>query len=212
MAGRRQHYAATTHAADLAAFLRQLNTGPVHLIGLSYGGTVAALVAVAHPEMLRSLTLAEPGLGTLLADIPEAKPALEEWMQARQSLLAAVKAGEVTRAVKLFFELVNHQGADTFEKQPDLVRQIFLDNARTVPLALAAPPPSITCAMLRSVAVPTLVVGGAQTLPFFALVNEVAVRCIPSSRSVSIPLATHPMSYQNPVAFNEALLQFLAQH
>jgi pimeloyl-ACP methyl ester carboxylesterase len=43
------------------------------------------------------------------------------------------------------------------------------------------------------------------------LINEVVVRCIPGSRLVTIPKATHPMSIQNPAAFNEALLQFLAQ-
>jgi pimeloyl-ACP methyl ester carboxylesterase len=63
-------YSAATHAADLAAFLRQLNAGPVHLVGHSYGGLLATLVAVEHPELLRSLTLAEPGIGALLTDIP----------------------------------------------------------------------------------------------------------------------------------------------
>jgi pimeloyl-ACP methyl ester carboxylesterase len=54
--------------------------------------------------------------------------------------------------------------------------------------------------------------GGAQTPRYFALIQEVVVRCLPGSRLVTIPNATHPMSFQNPAAFNEALLQFLAQH
>src|SRR5947209_19225920 len=33
-----QDYSAATHAADLAAFIRELNAGPVHLVTLSYGG------------------------------------------------------------------------------------------------------------------------------------------------------------------------------
>ncbi len=31
-----QHYTAATHAADLADFIRELHTGPVHLVGHSY--------------------------------------------------------------------------------------------------------------------------------------------------------------------------------
>jgi pimeloyl-ACP methyl ester carboxylesterase len=58
----------------------------------------------------------------------------------------------------------------------------------------------------------TLVVGGEHTTRYFALINEVAVRCIPGSRLLIIPQVTHLMSSQNPAAFNEALLQFLAQH
>jgi 5-(hydroxymethyl)furfural/furfural oxidase len=45
-----------------------------------------------------------------------------------------------------------------------------------------------------------------------ALGNEVLVQCIPGSRLVVIPQATHLMTHQHPAAFNEALLQFLAQH
>jgi pimeloyl-ACP methyl ester carboxylesterase len=54
-------------------------------------------------------------------------------------------------------------------------------------------------------------VGGERTLQYFALINEVVVQCIPGSRLVVIPQAAHLMSHQNPVAFNEALLHFLAQ-
>jgi len=65
-----KQYSATTHAADLAAFIRQLNAGPVHLVGISYGGFLTTLVASEHPDLVRSLTLAEPGIGALLADLP----------------------------------------------------------------------------------------------------------------------------------------------
>jgi pimeloyl-ACP methyl ester carboxylesterase len=205
-------YSAATHAADLAAFLRQLNAGPVHLVGHSYGGLLATLVAVEHPELLRSLTLAEPGIGALLTDIPEGKPALDDRGKALAAVREAVKDGDVVQATKLFFEWVNNQGAGAFDKQPEVIRQMILDNARTVPLLIAAPaPPAVSCATLSSVKAPTLVVGGAQTPRYFALINEVVVRCIPGSRLVTIPQATHPMPIQNPAAFNEALLQFLAQ-
>jgi hypothetical protein len=47
----------------------------------------------------------------------------------------------VIQATKLFFELAYSQGAGTFETQPEAFRQMILDNARTVPLQLAAPRP-----------------------------------------------------------------------
>jgi pimeloyl-ACP methyl ester carboxylesterase len=93
------------------------------------------------------------------------------------------------------------------------VRQMFRDNARTVPLLLAAPPPpAIACATLAGVKAPTLVIGGNHTRRFFSLIDEVVVRCLPGSRLVTIPQATHPMFVQQPAAFNEVLLAFLAQH
>jgi len=208
-----QNYSAATHAADLAAFIRELNAGPVHLVGHSYGGLLATLVAVEHPELLRSLTLAEPAIGTLLTDLPEGKPALDDRLKVLAAAREVVKAGDAVQATKLFFEWVNNQGAGAFDKQPEAVRQIILDNARTVPLALAAPaPPAVSCATLGGVKVPTLVIGGEQTPRYFSLINEIVVRCLPGSHLVTIPNATHPMSLQKPAAFNEALLQVLAQH
>jgi hypothetical protein len=107
---------------------------------------------------------------------------------------------------------VNNQGPGAFDTQPEAFRQMILDNARTVPLQLSAPPPpAISCATLGGVKVPTLVVGGEQTPRYVVLINEVVVQCIPGSRLVVIPKATHLMSRQNPAAFNGVLLHFLAQ-
>jgi pimeloyl-ACP methyl ester carboxylesterase len=206
-------YATTTHATDLATFLHQLHAGPVHLVGISYGGVVATLVALDHPDLVRSLTLAEPAMGTLLADLPEGKAALEDRGTAMAAVGEAVKAGDAVQATKRLFDWVANQGAGAFDTQPEAIRQMLLDNARTVPLLLAAPaPPPVSCATLGGVKPPTLVMGGEQTRRYFALINEVVVRCIPGSRLVTIPQATHPISLQNPTAFNAALLQFLAQH
>jgi len=206
-----KQYSAATHAADLTAFIQRLNAGPVHLVGLSYGGVVTALVASDHPELVRTLTLAEPGLGALLAALPDAKPALDDRNKGMTPVVAAVKAGDSVQAVKFFFDWVNNQGAGAFDKQPEPLRQMVLDNARTVPPFVSAPPPSISCTTLGRVKAPTLIMGGEQSQRFFSLINEVTVRCIPGSRLAIIPMATHPLPYQNPAAFNEALLQFLAQ-
>jgi pimeloyl-ACP methyl ester carboxylesterase len=207
-----KQYSAETHAVDLAAFIRQLNAGPVHLVGISYGGFITALVTAQHPDLVRSVTLAEPAIGALLADLPEGKPELDDRGKGLEPISAAVKAGNSVQAVTLFFDWVNNQGAGAFEKQPEPLRQLVLDNARTVALFLAAPrPPAISCVTLGNVKAPTLVIGGEQTRRFFSLINEVVVRCIPGSRLAIIPNATHPMSYQNPAAFNEALSRFLTQ-
>jgi pimeloyl-ACP methyl ester carboxylesterase len=50
------------HVADTIAFINALNAGPVDLIGHSRGGVVAFEIARAQPSLLRSLTLAEPGI------------------------------------------------------------------------------------------------------------------------------------------------------
>jgi pimeloyl-ACP methyl ester carboxylesterase len=54
------------------------------------------------------------------------------------------------------------------------------------------------------------VVSGAQSPRYLTLINEVIAQRIPG-RLVIIPEAAHLMSYQNPAAFNETLLHFLAR-
>ena len=44
-------YSRATHVADIAAFIRQLKVGPVHLVGQSYGADIALRVAVEQPEL-----------------------------------------------------------------------------------------------------------------------------------------------------------------
>jgi non-heme chloroperoxidase len=122
----------------------------------------------------------------------------------------AAQAGDAIKATKLFYELANNQGPDALDAQPEPFRQMVLDNARTVPLALSARPPVFSCAALGRVTAPTLVVSGELSPRSRILIDEIIVTCIPGSRLVVIPAAAHLMSYQNPAAFNGALLDFLA--
>src|SRR5687768_16452440 len=50
-------YTVVPHAKDLAAFINALETGPVHLVGHSYGAYTALLTAIEHPELVKSLCL-----------------------------------------------------------------------------------------------------------------------------------------------------------
>ena len=51
-------------SAAVEGFLAALDPGPVHLVGHSMGGAIAALLAARRPDLVRSLTLIAPaGLG-----------------------------------------------------------------------------------------------------------------------------------------------------
>jgi pimeloyl-ACP methyl ester carboxylesterase len=208
-----QHFSMATHAADLAAFIRGLNRGPVHLVGLSSGGRLVTLVALGQPDLVHSLTVLEPPIDELLADTPEGQRVRDEWIKAFEPIRTAALAGDAVRAAKLFFDLANNQGSEAFDKQPETFRQMVLDNARTIPLQLLAlrDRPEISRNKLSRLKVRTLVVGGEQSPRYLSLINEVVAQCISGSRLVVVPRATHLMSHQNPGAFNEELLNFLAQ-
>ncbi|MBL8989265.1 MAG: alpha/beta fold hydrolase, partial [Gemmatimonadetes bacterium] len=54
-------YAMRDLAADVAALIRRVGGGPVHVVGLSLGGMVAFQLAVDDPALVRTLTIVNSG-------------------------------------------------------------------------------------------------------------------------------------------------------
>jgi pimeloyl-ACP methyl ester carboxylesterase len=61
-----QVYSPKVHAEDLAALLLTLDLAPAHIVGSSYGAYTAMALARDHPNLVRSLVLAEPPIISLL--------------------------------------------------------------------------------------------------------------------------------------------------
>lgn len=83
------------------------------------------------------------------------------------------------------FGRVSNQGADALDEQPEALRRMVLGNA---------------------------IAGGELTRRYYSLIDGVIARCIPGARMVIVPEVTRLMSYQNPPAFDEALLRSLARY
>jgi 3-oxoadipate enol-lactonase len=83
-----------SHHADVAALLDELGIQAAHLVGVSMGAGVAAEVALARPELARSLLLVAPG-GALRAGPPSTQ--LEAFWEAEE---AALESGDIHAAVE----------------------------------------------------------------------------------------------------------------
>jgi pimeloyl-ACP methyl ester carboxylesterase len=69
-------YATSTHAADTLAVLDRLGLGPVDLVGLSWGGLIAAALAAAYPAQVARLVMIDvPPSFDQPADSPPPRPA-----------------------------------------------------------------------------------------------------------------------------------------
>ncbi len=201
-------YSLATHAKDLAVFIEQLNAGPVHLVGWSYGGAIVLVVAAQRPELVRSLFLNEPSLGSIVSD-PADQATLAEERKGLAPAVAASKANDQAQAVQIFADWVNVQPG-SFEALPSAMRNVHLENARTLPAHFASPPPpAITCSQLEKIKSPVTIAKGQQSRAFFTILADTTHRCIPSSRLVVIPNARHMAPVQNTSAFNAALLVHL---
>jgi pimeloyl-ACP methyl ester carboxylesterase len=208
-------YSGLAHAEDLAALIKMLGLGPARLQGNSYGAYMSLLVAVRHPELVRTLVLGEPPILPWLADIPGGGALVEEFMaSAFIPASEAFRQGNLEQGVRAFIDGVIGKGS--FEHMPPPARSMMLDNAPEMKLETSTNPdvylPAVSCEEVASIRVPTLLLKGEISPRMFHLIVDQLQRCMPNAEQVTIPGASHAIHGMNPQAYNEVVLAFLAEH
>jgi pimeloyl-ACP methyl ester carboxylesterase len=192
---------------DLAAIIREMGIGQAHVVGHSYGGAVALGLAFRHPELVRTLVLAEPAALGVLGNMPESDAVLKESQAARAEMKEAFATGDAERIVRTYAARV---APGEFEKAPPEIRQMLLTNVPAFQLDYNSRRSPFTCDDARRIEVPVLVLAGDRSAMGLQRIAEAAARCIKGARFVRIPQATHWMQHDQAKAFNEAVLAFLA--
>jgi esterase len=197
------------HVADVAGFICGLGAGKVRLVGHSRGGHIAFRVAERHPELLRALVLAEPG-GELDESLGGKPAGSGQQAGAFAEGAALVAAGDIEGGLRRVAEHTGGPGA--WEKRNERRKGIGRDNARTLLGQVHEKRARYSRAAAEAIRIPTLLVVGAQTLPNFVAIADALERTSTGAERVTIPNAAHPMSEDNPAAFNAAVLAFLERH
>ena len=175
--------------------------GDVHLIGHSFGATVALRLALEGTPA-RSLTLIEP---VLFAAAREAgDPAYEAHLRAFEPIDAAFRAGDRERAARLFSDVWG--GGQRWGDLPEPLRtyqteRIDLIFAGTPALegdaaGLLAP------GRLEALAAPVLLIEGERSPPVAGATQRALAARLPNARRVVVPGAGHlaPISHPEAVA------------
>jgi pimeloyl-ACP methyl ester carboxylesterase len=202
------NYSLSTHSEDLAEFIRQVaRDRPVHLVGTSYGSTVALHTALHRDELVRSLFLYEPSLPGVVED----PRLLAEIATERKGLSPAIEAqavGDIDGAVRAFVQWITRdpRGLDAF---PAEFRSMADDNAGTFELHAKAPPVTISRTDVQRLRVPITLVHGAETRRVYAIVTETLHSLVPGSKAFVIPGAHHVGPVVKAAEFNALLLEHL---
>ena len=188
-------------ADDIAALISELNE-PAHVVGHSYGGLVALLVAARHPDRVRSLTLIEPAVMSLLRGDPQ----VERSIASHLSLLADAGADPHTFLIAFTQQLGGDAAAVPDPLPPHLHQHVELLMNERFPWEAR-----IDVAPIVEASMPTLVVSGGHDPMQEALSDAVANALGSSSERAVIPGAGHVVQ-RTGEPFNAALETFLVSH
>lgn len=196
-----------SHAKDLAEFIKALKLEPVHLVGHSSGAYIALLTAIAHPELMRSLTLGEPPVMSLLPPPSPNDP--NPFAKAAE----AFANNEEEKAVSYFLEVVMGDSS-YFSKlsQPD--REIMMMNTQEARANITVQNimPLTTCDDLKKISCPVLLLGGDKSPPFLPLIINKMEPCLSNKEKATLHNTSHGLEYENPEEFNKVVLGFIDKY
>lgn len=195
-------YSLEQMAEDAIAVLDATGIEHAHVLGASMGGAIAQLVALRHPERVRSLTLA----CTAAEHHPWRRELLAEWAEIAQTRGMGAMTAEAARWVI---------GPRSFRRLAPAIGWMG-------PLALSRPPHAFAgqvagilslddalAAQLPQIAVPTLVIVGNQDILTPRGDSEHLAELIPGAELAVISGAAHGFMIEHATTFNSVLIGFL---
>lgn len=207
-------YSVNAHASDLAEFIKALNLGTVHLVGHSYGAYTALMTTMEHPELVRSLTLGEPPVFSLIQDVPGGDTVINNFMAAVTPAGDAFKNNDPEKAVSIFITAVMGDSS-YFSKLPQRERELLLTNTLESRGSLFLgknPFPFVTCDDLKKIKTPVLMLTGDKSPMVLGYVTNELNRCLTNREVATLKNTSHGLNYENPVEFNKVVLEFINKY
>jgi non-heme chloroperoxidase len=213
------------NSLDLVGLIQDLGISPVHLVGHSYGGFIAAYTAATRPEVLRTITLIEPAISTMILKnrksfaqffsllLTSPSTAMSAAKFQRSSLdpsLNAFKRGDYEAALRLNVDgIINRK--DALDSLSDPIRGMMRDNEKTVGELMAEPPPFGKDEAAK-INVPTLLMHGSDSPKVLHTIVERLAEAIPKNQMVTVPGSAHFPHFEKPQEFNRILLDFMERN
>jgi pimeloyl-ACP methyl ester carboxylesterase len=191
---------------DLRALLEHVGVERPVLVGFSMGGSIVLNFALRYPEGVRALVLAGTGTGS----IDKAQNAREFGPIADRFLRdGPAKVGEDYLRGPTRIQLLR--------KNPTAWQKLYAEFSELSPTGMAYTLRGVQLkrptmyeleAKLRTLAVPTLVLVGAEDTPALEPSRFLA-RTIPNASLEVLPATGHTLQLEEPAAFNAAVLGFV---
>jgi pimeloyl-ACP methyl ester carboxylesterase len=181
---------------DLRNLVDFLGIGKFHLVASAAGGSIAADYALSHPDKLLSLAISSNQFGVTDGEIFAAgtriRPHIWDEIPVEFRELGPSYRGANPDGFRLWVEL------ERKSQVGDGSRQRLANR--------------ITEASLGDLAVPALVISGDADLSTPPSIARMIAARIRNSELVVVPESGHSVYWEQPEAFNRAVLDFIAKH
>ena len=204
--------AAFTFTADcaLVARLIEMGGGGTHLVGHSYGGVIAARIAIDRPQALASLSLIEPSCFHLLAEAGKAAEHAEI-VAVCERQQRAYAAGDPEKSAQGFIDYWMGEGVWT--AMPERRREMIVDTLQKFPHDWHGTNDPVTrLAGYRTLAVPTLLIRARDTVRPSARIVDLLAALLPNCELVEVAHGGHMSPLTNPDPVNAAIEAFVSKH
>ncbi|MEZ5649778.1 MAG: alpha/beta hydrolase [Burkholderiaceae bacterium] len=203
------HHSAVENAADLEAFMDRLGIESAVLVGSSYGGFTALAMAVRAPARVRALVAVEPPMmkyAEMFADTAPVAAAFRA--KTVVTSRAAFARGDDELGTALLTGGIANRPADSLPTEVMIRRMQNVMAGRRVALS-SDEFPLLEPAALAALAMPVMLVSGANTGPIFKAIFSGITRTMPQARVAIVAGAGHSVASDQPGEFNARVLDFL---
>nr|WP_272874396.1 alpha/beta hydrolase [Pseudaestuariivita rosea] len=176
--------------------------GPVHLIGHSFGGTVALRLACEQPELVQRLSLIEPVF--FAAARAAGDPAYDLHVQRFQPFVQAMDTGDHDTAARVFMDMWGARMP--WDAMPEKQRQYIIDRVPLIPLQGTAIEDDtaglLTSGVIEALPMPVDLIDGGQSQPVVGAILRALAQRIPHARRTTIRDAGHmaPITHPKQIA------------
>ena len=213
-------HSAIVEAEDLAAFIKKLGIKKANVVGFSYGAYTTFMLALKHPELVQTITLAEPPIAPWLADLPgddaeagkaQLKKLIEQGVKPTQ---AAFAAGDNDLALQSMMDAIGGKGL--FQNLPEFVKEKSRQNINELKAFSISKDryPDVDREEVRKLSVPTLIISGEKSIATSRFSDPELMRLIPEKfrEQVIMKDATHIMWVEQPVKCRQLVLKFIKEN
>jgi pimeloyl-ACP methyl ester carboxylesterase len=175
------------------------SAGPIHLVGHSYGGAVAFKVATTSPfaSRVRSLTLIEPVLPTLLKDDAKDRRLHDRFADLAQETYADLWNGLFVEALDKFCIFWNGSASQQAISTAARVRMIEHVEKLAFDFAAVLSEEDVAAAA-AGIGVPALLLSGGLSPYLTQRITAKLASIIPRAETMHLPEAGHMLPFSHP--------------